>query len=121
MLGKVVSPFCVQFGKALELLLELPVVLGALFRLERAGFLFENRIRLELLLNDVLEFQSRSLQYMKALLQLWREHLLHRQILELMNPRTCHTKNLLSHQTLTLEERRPHWKRAHCRDTTLPR
>jgi hypothetical protein len=30
---------------------------------------------------------------MKALLQLWREHLLHCQILELMNPRTCHTKN----------------------------
>jgi hypothetical protein len=29
---------------------------------------------------------------MKALLQLWREHLLHRKILELMNPRTCHTK-----------------------------
>ena len=77
-LGHVISPFLVQFGEPLELLLELPVVLGALFRVEGAGFLFENRIRLELLLNDILEFQSRSLQYMKALLQLWCEHLLHR-------------------------------------------
>ena len=48
---------------------------------------------MQFLLNDVLEFQSRSLQYMEALLQLWREHLLHRQILELMDPRTCHTRN----------------------------
>jgi len=88
------NPADIQLGESFELLLELAVVLGALFRIQRAGLLFEHGIRLQLLLNDVLQFQSRRLQYMQTLLQLWREHLLHRQILELMNPRTCHMKTV---------------------------
>ena len=91
-LGHVIPPFLVQLGQPLELLLELAVVLGAFLGLERVNFFFENRIGLQLLLNDIPEFQSRRLQYLQALLQLWREHLLHCQILELMDPRTGHTE-----------------------------
>jgi hypothetical protein len=46
-------------------------------------------------LNDVPKFQRRGLQDLQALLQLRRQHLLHCQILKLMDPRTSHTDIIL--------------------------
>jgi hypothetical protein len=43
-------------------------------------------------LNQIPQFHRRRLQYLQALLQLRCEHLLHCQILELMDPLASHTK-----------------------------
>src|SRR5208283_4861814 len=95
-LRHIVSPFLIEFGQPLEFLLELGVIIRSILVLDRTDFFFQYRIGLKLLLNDVPEFQCRSLQYLKTLLQLRCEHLLHRQILELMDPRASHTNFVIS-------------------------
>ncbi len=76
-LSHVIPPFFIQFCQPLELLLEFGVVIGSFLSLERVDFLFEDGICLQLLLNNISEFQRWRLQYLQTLLQLWRKHLLH--------------------------------------------
>ena len=76
----------------IELFLELAIFSGWLF-LDLLNFvrqLLENRIRLHLLLDEVPQFEERSLQDEQALLKLRSENLLQRQVLRLVHPRTGH-------------------------------
>ena len=90
-LRHVLAPFLVELGELVELLLEIVVprvffggCLGHLF--------FEHRVGLQLLLHDVAQFQHRGLEDHQALLQLRRQHLLHRQVLSLLHAGCCHTE-----------------------------
>src|SRR5215471_9406625 len=90
-LSHVVPPFFIELCKPLELLLKVSIILRSFLGLESANFFFKDGISLEFLLHDILQLQRWSLKNLKALLQLRRKHLLHCQILELMNPWASHT------------------------------
>src|SRR6516162_1052502 len=89
-LRHVISPFLVEPSQAFEFLLKFGVVTGWLLQFVGASFLLQHGVGLEFLLNDVSQLEGRGLQNLKALLQLGCKHLLHRQILELMQTLGSH-------------------------------
>ena len=91
-LRHVFAPFLVQLGELIEFLLELLVLTAVVLGRGLGGLFFEHRVCLKLLLHNVAQFEHRGLENDQALLQLRRQHLLHRQVLGLLHSRRCHIR-----------------------------
>ena len=74
-LGHVIPPLLVQLRQTLEFLLKLIVFSLSILKRKLQRFLFQGRIRLNLLLDQVAQFQHRRLQNNQALLKLRRKNL----------------------------------------------
>ncbi|MEY2598791.1 MAG: hypothetical protein RLZZ142_1050 [Verrucomicrobiota bacterium] len=87
-LGHVIAPFLVEFGEALEFLLELLVFALAVLDGGLGGFLLQGGVGLDFLLDQVAQLENRSLEDLETLLELRSENLLLREALSLR--KTCH-------------------------------
>ena len=111
-LSHVIPPFLIQLCQPLELFLEFAVVLGSFLGLERVDFFFQDRIGLQLLLNDIPAVPARGparsadsaaaeAQAPAALIDFGTDG----------SPGRPYGK-LLSRRTVTLEEQRANFKEA---------
>jgi hypothetical protein len=94
-LGHVIAPFLVEFGEAIEFLAEIVGGIsggiaggigGGGVGVGLDGDLFEDRVGGELLLDELSELEGGGLEDLEALLELGRERVLERQLLDLMHP-----------------------------------
>ena len=99
-LRHVFAPLLVQLGELLEFFLEIVVLLAVIVRRRFWRLFFQHRVGLQFLLDDVAKLQHRGLQDDQALLQLRREHLLHRQVLGLLHSGARHMVRKMNKSSL---------------------
>jgi hypothetical protein len=84
-LRHIISPFFIQLCQLLEFFLEVSLIRGTILGLVKTRLLFEDRVGLKLLLNDIFELQGRRLQNLQTLLQLRSKNLLQSDSLYLLH------------------------------------